>query len=340
MTEANNMAQELPCSPVKAAPARPVPSCAKSEVNGLLVVDKPRGFTSFDVVYRIKKCLGLKKAGHCGTLDPFATGVLLICFNHATRIVDQLADQDKIYQCTIHLGVETDTLDRTGRVVRSHEGPAPAAEDLESALSRLQGEYLQQVPRYAAVKVQGRRLYKWSRSGIDVDLPERVIHIYSMELLAYRWPEVMLTVHCSKGTYIRQLASDIGQLLECGAHVSELRRLSSGPFRIDQAISLEELTNNRPDDAKDWRSKLVSMSDALVHLPAVVVEDEGTLRRLQDGHPDPVWEAEYREQFPERKDPVRIVTGDNNLAALWWPHPEAEQRRRLRVFQSSESTPL
>jgi tRNA pseudouridine55 synthase len=251
--------------------------------------------------------------------------------NQATRVVDQLTDQDKTYRFTVQFGVETDTLDRTGQVIHTREAPACSEDELESALERFRCSYLQEVPRYSAVKVQGRRLYSLTRSGIDVEeLPSREVHIRSLELLDVNWPRASFEACCSKGTYIRQLAADIGRYLGCGGHVSELRRLASGHFRIDQAVSIDEL-----DEAVSrgiWREKLIPVSDALAHLPAAVLEDAFAVQRLVEGQMDPVWEAENRTRFPVGDEPVRILTPSNHLIALWWPHPGPEQKRRLRVF--------
>lgn len=311
--------------------ARPACSGCTAESSGLFIIDKPEGMTSFDVVARIKRWLHLKKVGHCGTLDPFATGVLLICVNQATRIVDQLSEQDKTYRFTIRFGVETDTLDRTGRVVHTCEAPSCTEEKLLSALDRFRGSYRQEVPRYSAVKVQGRRLYALSRSGIDVEtLPTREVHIHSLSLLNMIWPEASFEARCSKGTYIRQLAADIGHFLGCGGHVSDLRRLTSGHFRIEQAVSIEGLDEAVSKGA--WREKLITMSEALTHLPSVVLEDTNAVKRLIEGQLDPAWEAEYRTHFPAVNEPVRILTPRDELVALWWPHPAPEQKRRLRVL--------
>ena len=321
-------------SPSEANPvhssADPRGAKGSAAISGVLVVDKPEGMTSFAVVAKVRRLLHLKKAGHCGTLDPFATGVLLVCANQATRIVDQLLTQDKLYRFTVVFGVETDTLDRTGQVVRTFEGPARELKELENALEAFRGTYTQEVPRYAAVKVDGRRLYELSRSGIEVDLPSREVHIHSLELLTYNWPRAELQAHCGKGTYIRQLTADIGRIMGCGAHVSELRRLASGPFRVERAVSLEELEEGKENNR--WLEKLLSINEALVHLPAVVVEDEGMVRRLHNGCLDPAWEGHYRAHFPDRTEPVRLLTRQERLIALWWPQPQAAQGRRLRVL--------
>jgi tRNA pseudouridine55 synthase len=305
---------------------------------GILVIDKPEGLTSFRVVDRVKKKLHLEKAGHCGTLDPFATGVLVICLNQATHVADLFSCQEKVYQAVFRLGTETDTLDRTGQVTHNWDGPPVSRDEVRSALEQFVGPCVQEVPCHAAVKVQGRRLYQWTREGVGVDRPSREIHIQSISMPAYHWPEVTVEVKCSKGTYIRQLAADLGRLLGCGAHVSELRRIESGQFRMDQALSLGEILEPVNDNEPTaWREKLISINEALAHLPAVVVEDETVLRRLSDGHLDPGWESENRERFEQQRDPVRIVSGANQLLALWWPQPEAGRRRRLRLFDRDSS---
>jgi len=303
-------------------------------VNGVLVLDKPEGMTSFSLAALAKKLLGVKKVGHCGTLDPFATGVLVICVNQATRIADQLSLQDKLYRFSIRFGIETDTLDKTGQVVQTYNGPPIHEDGLLAALGKFSGPYRQQVPRYAAVKVQGKRLYELARKGIEVDLPVRDVVIHHLELLGYEWPEAQLEVHCSKGTYVRQLAADIGIMLSCGAHVNELRRLASGPFDIAKAISLEELKQAAKTGL--WKTKLISMNDALAHLPELSIEDEGLLKNLYNGHLDPEWEASSRDQLAKKGGPVRLLATEDHLVALWWPEyrqNDGNIQRCLRVFK-------
>lgn len=300
------------------------------ESSGILAVDKPEGPTSFAVVNRIKRRLGLKKAGHCGTLDPFATGLLLVCVNQATRISDQLQDQDKVYRFGIRLGQETETLDKTGKITRTYDGLPPSERELNAVLDSFRGVCLQRVPRYAAVRVEGRRLYELSRKGVEVDRPERQICIRRLELLSYAWPYATLEAWCSKGTYVRQLAADIGQLLGCGAYVSELRRLASGPFRIEQAVRFSEVEGEQ--ETNRWEQRLIPMNDALAHLPAVLVEDGTVLKRMQDGQISREWEAAHRERFSGYEKPVRLLDKGDRLVALWWPFPETPSQRRMRVF--------
>ena len=309
-------------------------STRPSVSDGILVVDKPEGMTSFAVVARVKKLLRLKKVGHCGTLDPFATGVLVLCLNQATRIADQLSGQDKAYRFTMHLGMETDTLDRTGQVLQQFDGPPCTEAELARVVGGFCGPYQQQVPRYAAVKVQGQRLYRLARNGVEVELPSRQVQIHELQLLDFQWPLASLEVRCSKGTYVRQLAADMGAALHCGAHVSELRRLASGPFGIEQAVTLQQLQQAVSNHS--WQHHLISLHDALAHLPVIRVDDEKVLNRLHNGQLDSSLETKYREHFMLQRNPVRIVTGADRLLALWWPQhrrEESEQRRQLRVFQ-------
>ena len=185
---------------------------AGEETGGILVLDKPEGFTSAKAAAKIKKLLSPRKIGHTGTLDPFATGVLVLCLNEATRAADQITNLDKVYHATLRFGVETDTLDRTGKVVRQSDRVF-SEKDLIEVLNSFAGACVQTVPRFSAVRVGGRRLYELSRKGIEVERPEREICIHSIVLNYFRWPEAAIEVCCSKGTYIRQLASDIGEKL-------------------------------------------------------------------------------------------------------------------------------
>lgn len=323
------MLYHMPTSPGRntglAATASPFP------VSGILVLDKPVERTSFSVVREVQRLLRLGKVGHCGTLDPFASGVLLLCLNRATRIADQLLEQDKLYRFTVRFGCESDTLDRTGIIESAYDGPPLSEAALLDSLANFQGAYEQQVPRYAAVRVQGHRLYEWSRKGVEVALPRRSVNIYSLRLLSYDWPEASLEVHCSKGTYVRQLAADIGQNLQCGALVSELRRLASGPFTLAQALSLEGLREALATDC--WQEKLIGMNEALCHLSLLSIAKSETVKRLQDGQVDPVLEMELKQRFAGQTPPIRLVAAEHNeLIALWWPRENGQKQRHLRVL--------
>ncbi|MDP2840402.1 MAG: tRNA pseudouridine(55) synthase TruB, partial [Syntrophales bacterium] len=199
-------------------------------MNGVVVVDKPSGPTSRDVVVEVRRALGIRKAGHTGTLDPLATGVLPVCINEATKLVQFLALDDKEYRVTLRLGVRTDTLDTDGRLLTQEE-PRVSREQVEAVLNGLKGRRAQLPPRYSAVKVRGKALYDWTRRGIDVEAPAREVEIYDIRIEEVRLPEVTFAVSCSKGTYIRSLCAEAGEALGCGGCMSGLRRTRSGNFR-------------------------------------------------------------------------------------------------------------
>ncbi|SMC20407.1 tRNA pseudouridine55 synthase [Desulfacinum hydrothermale DSM 13146] len=305
------------------APKRePMPS-------GLLLVDKPEGWTSHDVVHRLRKWFKWKKAGHCGTLDPFATGLLVVCVNEATRIADQLVGQDKSYRFSMRLGVETDTLDRTGRITGRYDGPPVSHQALVEALRAFEGPQLQQVPKFSAVKVKGRRLYEWTRAGVAVERPKRPVIIHRLQVIRYQWPDVECDITCSKGTYVRQLAEDVGAQLGCGAHVTALRRTASGPFALEDALSLETLKGWR--GAMEWTSHLIPLHAALSHLPALVIEEPTLREQLQRGHLSQQWLDTHAAVVEGQIGPVRLMGSDNALLALWWPAAQPGERR-LRIF--------
>ncbi len=303
----------------------------RGNFDGILLVDKPEGITSYGVVDKVKRILHVKKVGHCGTLDPFATGVLIICVGQATRIVDQLLTQDKVYAFTAVMGSETDTQDKTGSVVASWPTCHVSRQEIEAALQEFTGHVEQKVPRFSAVKIAGKRLYQLTRDGVDVDPPTRAVEIKRLRLVRYDWPEVEIEVACSKGTYVRQLATDMGRKLGCGAHVAELRRLASGSFTLDRAISLERLMElgeqNRLHEA------FISMGEALAHLPEVVIEDRETQERLANGQLSRQWQEAHRQRFHGEREPVCLKDGHGSLLALWWPHSGGKSHRRLRTFQ-------
>jgi tRNA pseudouridine55 synthase len=209
--------------------------------HGFLVVDKPGGWTSHDVVDAARRWLGTRRVGHLGTLDPLATGVLPLAVRAATKLVPFVTSHDKSYAGAILLGVDTDTLDAEGRVLRRHEGAWPDEASLRAALARFVGEIEQVPPMFSAVKKGGVPLHKLAREGQEVERAPKRVRIDRLELLKYDPPRVEIAVDCSGGTYVRVLASDLGRMLGCGAHLADLRRTRSGPFRIEQAVTPEIL---------------------------------------------------------------------------------------------------
>lgn len=207
----------------------------------VLLIDKPKGLTSFDVIRQLRKLLRVRKIGHAGTLDPLATGLLICLIGRATRWMVHFMTQDKEYEGVLRLGEVTPSYDAETEVVERRPWAHLRDEDLERACRQFIGEIVQEVPAYSAVKVKGTRLYKQARAGKVVERPRRRVQIYAFELLGREGPDVTFRVHCSKGTYIRSLVHDFGQAVGCGAHLVALRRTRSGPYRVEQAWTLEVL---------------------------------------------------------------------------------------------------
>ncbi|MBN2791459.1 MAG: tRNA pseudouridine(55) synthase TruB [Desulfuromonadales bacterium] len=249
--------------------------------DAVVVVDKPQGLTSQQVVARVKRQLGCRKVGHTGTLDPLATGVLPLVLNRATRLIQYFDESRKVYTGEIELGVESDTLDRDGAIVARHEGPlACGAEEISAVFARYLGPIDQVAPVYSAIKSKGKPLYAYARSGIEMIPPVRRVVIDSFVLLAYRPPLAVFRVVCSKGTYVRSLAADVGRDLGCGARIWSLRREVSGPFTLEQAISLDELLQKSSAGAV---LPLHAPLEYLEHLPRVVVADPRKKEKIAHG---------------------------------------------------------
>jgi tRNA pseudouridine55 synthase len=248
----------------------------------ILVVDKPSGPSSFAVCKRVRVLLGRKpeKVGHGGTLDPFASGVLPICLGEGTKVVPFLLNADKAYEAVVRFGVETDTLDSTGQVVAEHSLAGISGAAVEAALASFRGEIEQIPPMYSALKHAGRPLYAYARKGETVERRPRRVKVHELALLAFAPPDrARLRVHCAKGTYIRQLAADLGKVLGVGGHLVELRRIASGAFTIEQSITLDALA---AQIARGESPPMLSPLAALAHLPRVIV-DEKEARVLQHG---------------------------------------------------------
>jgi tRNA pseudouridine55 synthase len=235
-------------------------------MDGVLVIDKPSGPTSFDVVRQVRALLKVKKAGHTGTLDPMATGVLPICLGDATKVAGLITEGDKAYEATVLLGVETDTQDAQGKVTSEAPVPPLTATLLETALAPFRGTFEQVPPMYSAVKVGGKRLYELARAGEEIERAARQVTVYELTLRDFSSNRLRLSVRCSKGFFVRTLAYDLGRALGCGAHLEALRRTVSGPFLLAQSLPLVDLPALAQDREAVAR-KLVPMSEALVQLP-------------------------------------------------------------------------
>lgn len=231
------------------------------DMDGVLVIDKPEGITSFGVVKAVKRILKAKKVGHTGTLDPFATGVLPILINKATKIASDLLDKDKEYSATMKLGIETDTQDLTGKIVYKSPEVVFEREEIESVFKGFIGKIKQTPPVFSAIKYQGIPLYKWTRRGKKIFPKCRMVEVYSLKIREFDSPYVTFEIVCSKGTYIRTLCTDIGRLSGCGAHLTRLRRLRCGKFTLEHAISLKEVMPLLEADL--LRDRLISIEEAL-----------------------------------------------------------------------------
>jgi tRNA pseudouridine55 synthase len=207
--------------------------------SGILLIDKPSGITSHDAVARVRRVLGIKKVGHAGTLDPMATGLLVMGVGRGTRLLRFLGETPKLYEGTGVLGVQTTTLDAEGEVV-ARNAVDVTEDDLRAALTRFEGTILQVPPAYSAVRVGGERSYRAARRGQEVRAPARTVHVYAFNLRGFESPRFAFRARCSGGTYVRSLVADVGSLLGCGAHLAVLRRTAVGPFRVDEARPPEE----------------------------------------------------------------------------------------------------
>jgi tRNA pseudouridine55 synthase len=216
--------------------------------DGVLLVDKAEDMTSHDVVALVRRKLDIKKVGHCGTLDPLATGLLILTIGRGTKIQDLLMSEDKIYSGTLTLGASTSTQDRQGDVVETRPVPELTEEQIRSAFEKLRGDFYQTPPMVSAKKVQGVPLYKLAREGKTVEREPRLVHVYSYKIDKIALPDIDFTVHSSKGFYVRTYAHDIGEALGCGAHLKNLRRTKSGRFDVDLAVTVNEVKNKSREE--------------------------------------------------------------------------------------------
>ncbi|UCH42876.1 MAG: tRNA pseudouridine(55) synthase TruB [Dehalococcoidales bacterium] len=241
-------------------------------MDGILNVNKPSGVTSFSVVSIIKRLSGQRRVGHAGTLDPAATGVLPVAFGQGTRVIEYLMDTSKTYHAEIELGTSTDTYDGSGKVTRSKDPSGIRWEQVVSALASLNSQGCQTPPMYSALKYHGKPLYKWARAGINITREPRPVNIHKIELLSWQPPLVTIEVVCGKGTYIRCLADDLGELLGCGAYLKNLVRLRCGIFNIEDAISLPQL-----EDAFRygyWQQLIYHLDRVVANWKAILVDDD------------------------------------------------------------------
>lgn len=260
---------------VRVAPPRAFPTAVMSQsklpdLNGLLVIDKPAGMTSHDVVGRVRRLAGMKRVGHGGTLDPFATGVLVVAVGRATRMLQYVQDSEKRYRAHVVLGAATDTADVDGVLTDTGEREDwPSAEEVAAVVTSFIGEIEQIPPAYSAIKVGGRKLYELARAGEHVDVPKRTVTVHAIDIINYDPPDLVLDIQCGKGTYVRSIARDIGAILGTKAYCHGLRRTSSGLFCLADAWTFDELAGH--DVREEWPEIALHPDAALSGLPAVIL---------------------------------------------------------------------
>ncbi|MCG8429510.1 MAG: tRNA pseudouridine(55) synthase TruB [Chromatiales bacterium] len=254
------------------------------DVQGVLLLDKPLGKTSNDALQRAKRIFYAKKAGHTGSLDPLATGLLPLCFGNATKVSAFLLDADKRYWTKVKLGETTTTADAEGEVVSTRPVDGIDEAKVEAVLEQFRGDIEQIPPMYSALKHQGKRLYELARDGVEVEREPRPVTIHELKILKFDLPEIELDVRCSKGTYVRTLAEDIGEALGCGAHVSALRRTGVGPYASGELVTMDQLEEMADADYADMDKLLLPVDSALQDWPAVNLNADLTYY-LRQGQP-------------------------------------------------------
>jgi tRNA pseudouridine55 synthase len=289
----------------------------KNVVSGVLVVDKPVGLTSHDVVQIIRRGTGIRRAGHTGTLDPRASGVLVILIGPAVRLSEYVSASDKRYQATIRLGSSTDTYDSEGIITSTAEVGDISEEDFDEILQKFVGEMEQVPPPYSAIKVKGRKAYEMARKGEDVELEPRIINVYSLEILEWAPPEAVIDVYCSSGTYVRSLANDLGKEMGTGAHLVGLRRTKSGRFTLRDAVPLRRL--QEAFDAGNWYKFLIPAAEALADWPMVEL-DPDEVELIRHGHRVPAEDDQsgWARGVSQQGDLVALLEADED-AGEWQP---------------------
>ena len=283
-----------------------------TSLNGIFVIDKPPGLSSARVVSIVKRLLQVKKAGHAGTLDPFATGVLIVCINQATRLARFWLNSAKTYQAELCLGIETDTQDSTGTVISAREAVDVPEDRLRAVMKSFMGTLNQSPPVYSALKHQGVPLYKLARKGEAFQKPDRQIQIYRLEIQEIALPRVFFEVSCSAGTYVRTICADIGKILGCGGHLKNLRRTASSGYAIKDAISLTELEELARSG--DVGRHLTGMTEALPDMVSLQA-DKALTDKIKCGMMITEADVPCSCLFPEAKL-VKIIDGNNRLLSI------------------------
>lgn len=274
-------------------------------MNIVINLNKPKNISSQQAVIRIKKLFAAKKAGHAGTLDPIATGVLLVCLNEATKITRFLSDLDKEYIVKLKFGERTDTCDSTGRILEKRECLSLKEADIQKVLKNFTGSIKQIPPMYSAIKIKGQPLYKLARRGMEIKRPQRKVDIYGIDLISFDQPYLHLKVLCSKGTYIRTLCDDIGRVIDVGAHMVSLERTSVGSFSVKDSASIEELK---------WREDVrYSIDTAISHIDEIILDEESYYRAKKGMPVIVITESLSINQYVKLKGPKNNLFGIGRL---------------------------
>ena len=294
--------------------------------NGIINVYKEKGYTSFDVVARMRGICGQKKIGHTGTLDPDAEGVLPVCLGKATKVCDMLTDSDKVYRAVMQLGVETDTQDLTGTVLKKKEVPELTVEEITKTILKFEGEILQVPPMYSALKVNGKKLCDLARAGITVERKARPVTIYGIQIERIKLPEIELTVSCSKGTYIRTLCHDIGQKIGCGAAMKCLLRTKAAGFALENAYRLDTIQAHK--DAGTLSEIVTPVEEIFSEYPALTARPEFDIM-LKNGNK--MAPEQFLEQIlPKDGQHMRVYMSDGRFAAVY------EYQKSISLYRPSK----
>ena len=283
-------------------------------MNGILVVNKEKNMTSRDVVNEVCKKLNTRHIGHTGTLDPIATGVLVLGVNEGCKIIDLLTSNNKTYEAEVIMGIETDTLDVDGKIIKEEE-VSVSKEKLEEVIANFPKKYLQEVPKYSAIHVDGKRLYEYARNNIDVELPKREVEIYSLKLLEVNNNTFRIEASVSKGTYIRSLIRDIASMLGVVCSMKELKRTKQGIFNIKEAYNLEDINSD---------TKLLSISDALIDYDRLIISGD-LEKKVKNG---------MILELPTNSDLILILNKENKLLAIYKRYDKDPSKMKpYRVFK-------
>jgi len=308
-------------------------------VSGVIVIDKPKGVTSFKMVQWARRCLKIKKIGHTGTLDPIATGVLPLCIGRATKLVQFIMAGNKLYEGVIRLGITTDTYDAFGSIIEKKEIPDTNIETLKNIAKTFIGKQMQTPPAYSAAKYQGVPLYKFARKGLHIKKEPREIEIFSFDITSFKGSDVTFKIYCTKGTYIRSVAHEFGLRLGCGAHLASLTRIKSGPFSIDKAYDPKKI--EEAITKGELNKFLITEEEALSHIPYVIISDE-TAIALRQGKNISVTLIEELVELQEvdtSSSPFLRLVKENSyknlevVAIISWPPDTFNNTDRLRTLR-------